>query len=192
MEFTPGIAAIIVLLVSSKLIKTKGQFSLKQTWTYELKSVETSSENSDLLKFNNWKIDRVRRGVFAVSGSFILNMDIVEGDDNEVEFKMYRSENGVKEYKLLSFGVQRQHLYKYMNTFYKDLIMESLSKCSNLPVFEDEFEPPLQKTTYTLNKCQFDQEGFPQYVQDGFYKTVINGFGPTNWSVICIVEIQNN
>ncbi|XP_073828217.1 uncharacterized protein [Musca autumnalis] len=192
MEFTPGIAAIIMLLVSSKLIKTKEHFSLKQSWTYEFKSVEAYSENSDLLKFNNWKVDRIRRGVFALSGSIILNMDVVEGDDNEADFRIYRSENGVKEYKPMPFGVQRQHVYKYMNTFYKELIMESLSKCSNFPVFEDKFEPPLQKRTYTLNQCQFNQEGFPQFIQDGFYKTVINGFGPTKWSVIFITEIQNN
>ncbi|XP_073820159.1 uncharacterized protein [Musca autumnalis] len=192
MKFITGLAAIIVLFVSSKLMKTKGSLTLKQTWTYELKSVESHTDNSDLLGFSDWKIDRISRGQYAISGSISINVDIVDGDSNEVEFKAYRSENGVKEYKPIPFEVQRQHVYEYINTFYKDLIMESLSKCSNLPVFEDKFEPPLQKITYTLDKCQLSQEGFPQHLQDGFYKVVMKGFGSANWDIIFIVEVQNN
>ncbi|XP_073828223.1 uncharacterized protein [Musca autumnalis] len=192
MKFTTGIAAIIVLLVSSKLMKTKGSLILKQTWTYELKSVESHTDNSDLVGFSDWKIDRISRGQYAISGSISVNIDIVDGDDNEVEFKSYRSENGVKEYKPLPFVVARQHLYKYLNTYYKDFVMESLSKCSNLPAFEDKFEPPLQKITYTLDKCQFNKEDFPQHLQDGFYKIVMNGFGPANWGLIFVVEVQND
>lgn len=36
------------------------------------------------MSFSDWKVDRISRGVYAASGSFELNYDIVEGDDNEV------------------------------------------------------------------------------------------------------------
>lgn len=69
--------------------------------------------------------------------------------------------------------------------------MDTLKDCSNLPVFEDQFEPPLEKKTYTMNKCQFDQSGFPQHLQDGFYKVILSGYGSVNWYMSFVVEVQN-
>lgn len=49
-----------------------------------MKSIETHSENPDLVSFHDFKVERIGRGVYAASGSFIQNFDIVEGDDSEV------------------------------------------------------------------------------------------------------------
>lgn len=58
-----------------------------------------------------------------------------------------------------------------------------------MPVFEDKFEPPFEKKTYVLDKCQFDQSEFPQHIQDGFYKVIVNGYGAATWNMVFIVEI---
>lgn len=66
--------------------------------------------------------------------------------------------------------------------------MESFGKCSNLPVFEDQFQPPLEKTTYTLQKCQFSTEKFPS-LQEGFYRISMIAYGQVEWSITFIFEI---
>ncbi|XP_061396950.1 uncharacterized protein LOC133332587 [Musca vetustissima] len=155
-----------------------------------MKSIETHSDNPDLVSFHDFKVERIRRGVYAASGRFIQNFDIVEGDDSEIEFLSYRSENGVRPYRPLPFRVQRQHFFSYLNSFYR-LIMDTLKDCSNMPVFEDKFQPPFEKKTYILDKCQFNQEEFPQHLQEGFYKIVVNGYGAANWNLILVVQVQN-
>ncbi|XP_019891660.1 uncharacterized protein LOC101896989 [Musca domestica] len=189
MEVTTSVSVIIVLFAISTLRKLEASLvPIKHTWTYELKSVEAHSDNPDLWSFNEFKVERISRGVYAASISFTVNFDIVEGDDTEIEFLSYRSENGVKEYKPIPFKVQRQHLFKYFDNLYK-LIMGTLKECSNMPVFEDKFEPPFEKKTYVLDKCQFDQSEFPQHIQDGFYKVIVNGYGAATWNMVFIVEI---
>lgn len=68
--------------------------------------------------------------------------------------------------------------------------MESLKDCSTMPVFEGEFEPPLEKGTYTMDKCQFSTDGFPNHLQEGFYKVQIIGKGEIAFelNIVCKVE----
>ncbi|XP_061395624.1 uncharacterized protein LOC133331239 [Musca vetustissima] len=194
MNVNRGITVIITLLVTTNLVKAtvmRDYYKMKPTWTFELKSIETYSDNPELINFFDWSVDRISRGVYAASGSMAVNYDIVEGDDNEIEFNVYRSENGVKEYKPIPFRVERQHLFSYLSTFYKDLVMETFKGCSNMPVFEDEFEPPLEKKTYTLNKCQIDPDEFPQHLQEGFYKVVMTGYGAVKWQLTFVAIVES-
>lgn len=69
--------------------------------------------------------------------------------------------------------------------------METFRKCSNLPVIEDKFEPPFEKKLYIINKCQFDQSGLPPYLQEGFYKVEMRGYGTVNWYITFVFEVQN-
>lgn len=68
--------------------------------------------------------------------------------------------------------------------------MDTMKDCSNLPVFEGPFKPPLEKRTYTMNKCKFTSDGFPNHLQEGFYKVVMRGKGKiaTELKTICKVE----
>lgn len=54
-----------------------------QTWTYDYKSITSKSSNPELFNISV-VVERVSRGVFALSGEWKFNMDIVEGDGNEV------------------------------------------------------------------------------------------------------------
>ncbi|XP_011291723.1 uncharacterized protein LOC101896456 [Musca domestica] len=181
---------LLDILFCSALAVAFTDVVLEQTWTYELKSIETFSSDLDKLRFGEFKVERISRGVYAGSGSFTINADIVEGDSHMIEFHAYRSENG-KDYKPIPLKTPRQHLYEYFNTFYKEYAMNSLKNCSNMPAFEGKFVPPLEKKTYVLEKCQFDQSAFPQHMQEGFYKVDMAGSGEVEWHFIFVVEIEN-
>ncbi|XP_073828211.1 uncharacterized protein [Musca autumnalis] len=181
-----GLGFILLIVVESISV---GNIPTTKPWTYEFKSISTSSSNEDLLKLN-FSIERVSRGVYAISGTMDLNYDIVEGDANEVEGRSYRSDNGVNPYKPLAFQTERHHMFSGLNKEYKEMLMPALSRCSDMPVFEDKFQPPLEKKVYTLTKCQLDQDEFPQYMSDGFYKGVILGWGTVNYTITFIAQVE--
>ncbi|XP_061395626.1 uncharacterized protein LOC133331242 [Musca vetustissima] len=162
----------------------------EKTWTYEIKSLDSSSADDDILGID-LSVERVSRGVYGISGSFTLGIDIDESVPFDIEGTAYRSDNGVNEYRILPFKMARQHLISALNGFYKEMLMESLKECSDMPVFEDKFEPPLEKRVYTLTKCQFSQDGFPNHLAEGFYKVVIAGSGCTDWQFTVIAQVES-
>ncbi|XP_073828438.1 uncharacterized protein [Musca autumnalis] len=161
----------------------------QKTWTYEVKSLKTYSADESILKFDI-TIERVSRGVYAISGSFTLNVDVYEDHPFYIEAVAYRSYNGVNDYRILPFKMPRQHIITAFNTFYKDMLMDSVSECSNLPVFEHKLEPPLRKGVYTLEKCQFNQDGFPNHMAEGFYKTEVFGNGYVDWKLTVVTQVE--
>lgn len=100
----------------------------------------------------------------------------------QLEILSYRSDNGVRDFRPLPFKIEHQHVYDYMNVYYKLYVMNSVRTCSNLPVFEGPFRPPLVKGTYVVEKCQFDLDDFPLLLE-GFYKFVVIGYGAADWSM---------
>ncbi|XP_046803205.1 uncharacterized protein LOC124419052 [Lucilia cuprina] len=176
----------ILLLICDNVIATE-----KKNWMYELTEVNTKSSNTDLININ-LSIERIQRGVYALSGEFYVNIDITEGDGNDVEVKSFRSPNGDGVYKSIPLEMSRRHLYEALNSHYKDVVMETFKDCSNLPYFEDEFSPPLEKKTYVLNKCQFSQEGLPNHLETGVYKIILTGYGQVDWEVEMIFEVESN
>lgn len=51
---------------------------------YEMTSVTTKTSNADLIDIQ-LSVERVKRGEYALSGKFYMNLDIAEDDDNEVK-----------------------------------------------------------------------------------------------------------
>lgn len=100
----------------------------------------------------------------------------------QAEILSYRSENGVRDFRSLPFKIERQHIYNYMNNYYKPYVMNSFKTCSTMPVFEGSFQPPLEKRTYVFERCQFNVDDFPILVE-GFYKIDVIGYGELNWSI---------
>lgn len=64
-----------------------------------------------------------------------------------------------------------------------------MKECSDMPVFEDKFQPPLEKKLYKLDACQFSQDGLPNHLQEGFYKLLILGTGDVEWQVNVVAEV---
>ncbi|XP_073828209.1 uncharacterized protein [Musca autumnalis] len=181
---------VLHLLCSGVLMDAMLPGANHKTWTYEIKSVESSTSDASLINVD-LSVERVARGVYAVSGALTFNFDVNEGDAFDVEAGSFRSDNGVNDYKVLPFKMPRQHLFSTLNSFYKDMLMETLSECSNMPVFEDKFEPPFSKGVYTFEKCQFSQDGFPNHLADGFYKIIISGHGIVEWSLTAIAQVES-
>ncbi|XP_037818835.1 uncharacterized protein LOC119608471 [Lucilia sericata] len=177
----------LIILIAFSVI-TKGQLPAKKTWSYELKSITSETSDTEKLKVH-LEIQRISRGVFAISGTVLFNYDVAEGDSNMISAKSYRSAQGDNDYKVLPFQMPATHFFKVLNTHYKDVIMDTLKDCSDFPVFEDKFVPPLEKKLYTLDSCQFSQDGLPNHLQDGFYKLLIIGSGDADWKVEIIAEV---
>ncbi|XP_073828210.1 uncharacterized protein [Musca autumnalis] len=180
---------ILHLLYTVVLIDAMIPGADHKTWTYEIKSMESSSSDDNLLNLD-LSVERVSRGVYAISGTININLDIEEDDGCDIEAGAFRSDNGVNDYKVLPFKMPRQHLFSALNSFYKDMLMETFSECSDLPVFEEKFEPPLEKRVYTLDKCQFSQDGFPNHLSEGFYKILISGYGSVQWSLTIVAQVE--
>ncbi|XP_046803206.1 uncharacterized protein LOC111685264 [Lucilia cuprina] len=161
----------------------------KKDWIYELNEVNTKSSNPDLFNVNVI-VERVKRGVFAMSGEFYVNIDITEGDGNDVELKSFRSANGDGNYKSIPLEMSRRHFFEALNSHYKNVVMETFKDCSDLPYFEDKFTPPLEKKAYKLDKCIFSQDGLPNHMETGVYKVILSGTGDVEWEVEVIFEIQ--
>ncbi|XP_073820379.1 uncharacterized protein [Musca autumnalis] len=162
----------------------------KNSFLLELKSVDVATSNADLLNFIDFGVNRVERGVYGMSGKIILNVDVVEGDSNEIEVKVFYSSNGKNNYRLTPFHLNRQHLFNILNTIYKDVVMENVKDCSNFPQFKDKFDPPLIKDTYYMDKCQFDDDGFPNHAKEGFYKIALIGYGVVDWKMDIVFKLE--
>ncbi|XP_073820244.1 uncharacterized protein [Musca autumnalis] len=188
MKVKSGQFILIALFVYSNSSNT---IAYEKTWTYDMKSVEVYSANPDVIDLVDWKVERISRGVYGLSGKWLVKTDIIEGDGTEIEYAMFRSRSGTKKFQQIPFQIERQHLFDYFNGIYKYLFMNSVKNCSNLPVFEDKFEPPLKKKTYALHNCIFDEEKLPQYVQEGFYKVDLIGSGKANWYLNLTAQVQN-
>ncbi|XP_073820121.1 uncharacterized protein [Musca autumnalis] len=161
----------------------------QKTWTFEIKSLETYSADENILQFD-LSVRRVSRGVYAISGSITLKVDFEEDHPCYIEAVASRSSNGVSDFREIPLKMPREHLLIAINSFYKDMLMETLRECSNLPVFADKFEPPLLKGVYTLEKCQFTHDGFPNHMVEGFYKIVIFGEGYVDWSITLVSQVE--
>ncbi|XP_061386246.1 uncharacterized protein LOC133321169, partial [Musca vetustissima] len=161
-----------------------------RNWTFELKKVEVTTSNADLLNMSDFRAERVGRGQHALYGKIYLNFDINEDDGNELEVEIYRSASNMHDFRPLPFRIYRTHLINILNTFYKDAAMENLKNCSNLPQFDDVFEPPLKRDIYYFDKCIFDESGFPDFIVEGYYKVLARGHGPVEWTMMFISLIE--
>uniref|UniRef100_A0A1B0BFR7 MD-2-related lipid-recognition domain-containing protein n=1 Tax=Glossina palpalis gambiensis TaxID=67801 RepID=A0A1B0BFR7_9MUSC len=186
------VSAFLILFYISNL-SLKGFQAMvitKKTWTYELLSCTLESEDPD--KFNGEiKVKHLTRTDLALTGFAELNYDIAEGDGNTIEVLASRSSTGSEsDYQLLPYSVPRQSIIKFLNELYKDMIMNSLSECSNLPVFTDKFAGPVEKKRYELDNCSFSDEAFPNHLPEGFYRIKAQIEGEVQWSVVVNVQVM--
>uniref|UniRef100_A0A1A9WC58 Uncharacterized protein n=1 Tax=Glossina brevipalpis TaxID=37001 RepID=A0A1A9WC58_9MUSC len=163
---------------------------VSRTYTYELISLETTSSNRDLLDIDI-KIKRKSRRELVISGYLDLKYDVQEGDDTEIEWIVYHSSTGSeKDYKLLPMAIRRQSIYSYLNSFYKDFIMNGVGNCSNLWNFQGKAPSPLEKMRYELNDCVLNDDNYPNHLADGFYRIMGNVYGQVEWNIILFVEVM--
>ncbi|KAH8237264.1 hypothetical protein KR038_008549, partial [Drosophila bunnanda] len=163
---------------------------IKRLWNYEPISVTSHTSDPSQLKIVT-KIDRIKRGVFAFSANVEWKYNADE--TTTVEAIVYRRSSGAAaDYKLLPWSVPRQPYYEYLDHYYKDVVMKLFRHCSNLPQYEDKFEPPWPAQTYVVDKCVFgDTNGLPEVAPPGFYKVIFNFNGTDQplWGFVVVLKI---
>ncbi|KAL5288051.1 hypothetical protein ACFFRR_008723 [Megaselia abdita] len=141
--------------------------SVLRTWGYTFISLDIEYKKTDWL-FADIKLVKIKKGDYAINGTFIFKKDITM--DFLYSLKLFRSPRGNDDYKPLPFSVPQQNLETFFNGVYKDVVMEDLHKCTNLPYFQDRWNEPLKAQEYYLNMCQFNVDNWPDYLPNGFYK----------------------
>lgn len=110
-----------------------------------------------------------------------------------MEAVVYRSSSGAEaDYKLLPWSIPKQSFYEYLNTYYKDVIMKAFGHCSNIPQFEDKFQPPWPVQTYVADKCVLGEDnGLPEIAPPGFYKIIfsLSGTDQPTWGFTAIFKL---
>ncbi|XP_068144291.1 uncharacterized protein [Drosophila tropicalis] len=159
----------------------------KRQWEYELLSIDTFTSDESKLKID-FRVVRMGRGEFGFSGEIAFNYDADE--TTMVEGKGYRSTTGGEsDYKVLPFDVPEQPYTEFLDKHYKNLIINNLAECSNLPQYEGDFVPPWPKDTYIFDKCIPKADGYPDFALEGYYKMVFKVTGPVNWGFTAIARI---
>ncbi|EDW28780.1 GL19354 [Drosophila persimilis] len=161
----------------------------ERKWDYEPVFVSTHSSDEGQLKIGG-KIDRLKRGEFAISASLDWNYDIDE--TTMVEGHAYRSFSGAESaYKLVPLSIPRTPFGRFIDTYYKDVFIPNVGYCSNLPHFEANFQPPWPRKTYRLDKCVFSGQGLPEILPLGYYKILFSASGdnqPT-WGFTVVLHL---
>ncbi|XP_068144178.1 uncharacterized protein [Drosophila tropicalis] len=156
-------------------------------WDYEPISIEPFTSDESLLKIDA-RIDRIKRGEFAISSTIVWDYDADES--TMVEATGYHSSSGdEKDYKLLPWTIPKQPFFEYLNTYYQDVVLKNVGDCSNLPRFEGKFQPPWPRNTYVLDKCVSQGEGLPQVAPSGFYKIIFVTSGQVRWGFNIVVKV---
>lgn len=80
-----------------------------------------------------------------------------------------------------------------MNTIYKDFLMEPLQQCSDMPSFEDKWEPPFPARTFEFTQCTIpDLDGYSSMMMPGKFKIVVEGMRGTEKVSSLEVEVENS
>ena len=160
----------IVSLISSSLmmIVVLSHASIAPKYDLEIQKILLMNE-SDFIKFDNFRVKRYNKTVHAISGVVSFKIDF--GDDWEIKMDCFRSKLGNNQWKLTPFKASQQSICNFVKSVYKDKIQSEFSDTSDLPVFKDG-DPtcPFPKGDYTLTNHLADVRNFPTYMQDGLYR----------------------
>ncbi|XP_017025074.2 uncharacterized protein [Drosophila kikkawai] len=159
-------------------------------WDYEPISLKTFTSDPSQLKIEA-KIVRIRRGDFAISAN--CEWKYTTDESTMVEAYVYRSSSGDEaDYKLLPWAIPKQPFYDYLDHYYKDVVMRTLSHCSNIPQIKGKFQPPWPVQTYVIDKCVLGEgDGLPEIAPPGFYKLTFNfsGTDQPTWGFTLVLKV---
>uniref|UniRef100_A0A1A9W1N0 Uncharacterized protein n=1 Tax=Glossina brevipalpis TaxID=37001 RepID=A0A1A9W1N0_9MUSC len=162
--------------------------TLQKTWTMEIVGVEGNTTNSDLVTAD-WKVEHINRTSTGISGTIDMRYEFTE--DSMIEIVLYRSATGnADSYQLLPYRILKTQVHDFMDQYYKGFIKD-FETCSNFPVIETKARDYKFQQLYRFNKCTFTTDPMPNYLQEGYYKAIIQFSGETDWSVTCIAHVES-
>ncbi|TMW53026.1 hypothetical protein DOY81_001889 [Sarcophaga bullata] len=160
-----GIELLFALLC---VVKIKGETD----WTYDILEVYCINRTPDKLDIKIY-LKRVSRGYFVMDGTVNIGEDAT--DETIVYANSFYSPTG-QYYIRTPFEIQRMPLSEFMNTFYKDFLMEGFKNCATNAEFMDssgKFISPLTKRLVMLENCTFPNENMPSHLQSGYYNLTL-------------------
>ena len=104
--------------------------------------------------------------------------------------KIYRSALGNNQYQLMPFNIPNQTLAESMDRYYKQMLMPEFRRCLKKAPQFDKWVGPVKKGAYTMNGCQANSKGLPQYFHPGFYKFQVYAEIPKKFYFIAEVVLQ--
>lgn len=127
----------------------------------------------DLLETNIY-LKRIARGRFAMAGNVTTGIDLT--DETKISAEVSYSSTA-QHFMLTPFHIPQTTLSKYINTYYKDFLLDELKECATNPPHKDASEtfiPPLTKRVVVLENCAFSNENMPSHMRSGYYKLIIS------------------
>lgn len=159
-------------------------------WTFDLISVSVENHTPEKV-FVELSITRPSRGIFGLSGSIDFKDDIT--DDFLISVSLFYSATGGSDFYRSPFNIPESRMSKFLNDFYKDMIMESFMKCGeNAPETEDKFVEPLKKGIIKLKDCLISNKNMPSKMRSGYYKVIIKYRNLAEGVVEVLAKIEQN
>ncbi|KAM7341940.1 uncharacterized protein ACRADG_009533 [Cochliomyia hominivorax] len=184
MYFVQQLEFFIILIVSCRnLVKSEPD------WTFDFVSINVINQTPDIT-FVDLYVTRPSRGVFAMSGVVDIKEDLT--DDLLLGVTVLYSMTGGSDFIKSPFNVPESNLTIILNKFYKDIVMESISDCSEeAPTTDDHFVAPLTKRKVTFDNCIISNENMPSKLRKGFYKIIFKYRKQSEGSLEFIVNVEN-
>ncbi|XP_030381198.1 uncharacterized protein LOC115629009 [Scaptodrosophila lebanonensis] len=177
-----------LLVASAPALITLFRFCAARSWDYEPKSVTVSSSDEQKLRIS-FRVDRINRGEYALSGEIDWKYDVQ--DDTMIEILCYRSNSGGNDWKIMPWSIPYQKYEDFVNTFYKEMVTKSIGHCTNMPQYEKKYQPPWPKKLYVFDHCVVNGDGFPEHMVEGYYKVIINITGEVHWVLTFVLKVTS-
>ncbi|XP_037942909.1 uncharacterized protein LOC119675773 [Teleopsis dalmanni] len=149
----------------------------------EFISVKGSSSNNDIFE-TNMKLERIKRGVYALSGLMDFKEDTT--DEWMVEIVVLKSRYGNNPYKPTAIKAPKDTLHNNINGVYKRFFMNYTRECApKAPQIVGKFVPPLTKRRILFTRCIVTTKYFPP-MEPGYFKFISKFSGRVNasWEVL--------
>lgn len=132
----------------------------------------------------------ISRGIYGYSGYMQIFEDL--DDRSKISVDVYYSSSGSNMIRS-PYTISATPFMKFLKTYYKDMIMTNLLKCSeNAPTEEDLLGDILTKRLIIVDNCTISNENFPSYVRYGYYKIIITFGGPMAMEIIFILLVETD
>ena len=122
------------------------------------------------LFYINLYLKRIARGRFVLDGTINVGVDLT--DETIIYTEVFYSPTA-QNFVRTPITIPSVPLSQYMNTFFKDIGLETLNDCATNPPLRnasETFVSPLTKRIMILENCTFENDNAPSHLRPGFYK----------------------
>ena len=138
----------------------------------------------------NIYLKRIARGYFVVDGTVNIGEDLT--DRTIISSNVFYSATG-QYYTRTPFQIPPMPISIFLNTFYKDFMMEGLKDCATNIEFIDPskaFIPPVTKRVTVLENCTFPNENMPSHMKSGYYNITCDFANQVNTACSLLAKIE--